>query len=176
MQRAIQFQENLACEEPYFQPDDRIGFNRSQISCVTHIDGNGKKATLLGPANIIPDYETMLTKGMEQVKEEVTEKLSSCDEDQKEYYKAVLLTIDAALDLAERYREAAKKAGKEEVYQALCRVPRKGAQTLHEAWGKCILWSNEIVVYSVDFFSMRYLSGVVPTYSLNTRLNVRSVS
>lgn len=133
MQRAIQFQTNLACEEPYFQPKDRIGFNRSRSFCVTHIDENGNKATLPGPANIVPDYETMLTKGMDQVREEVVERLSSCDETQKEYYKAVLFTIDAALDLAERYRDAAKKAGREEIYQALCRVPRKAAETLHEA-------------------------------------------
>lgn len=133
MKSALLLQANLACEEPYFQLDDRIGFNRSKRVGATYRKEDGKNVTLSGPGNLAPDYETMLNMGMEQMQAEVAEKLSSCDEEQREFYQAVLLTMDAALDLADRYREAAKTAGKDELYQVLCRVPRQSARTMHEA-------------------------------------------
>lgn len=133
MKSALLFQAWLSCEEPYFQPEDRIGFNRSKCVGATYIKENGQKIPLSGPGNITPDYETMLTKGMDQTKAEVIEKRKSCGEEQKVFYDAVLLCLDAALDFAERYREAAKEAGMKELYQALCRVPHQSARTLHEA-------------------------------------------
>lgn len=133
MKDALLFQANLQSEEPYFHPEDRMGFNRSKRVGAIYRRENGKKVSLSGLGNMTPDYETMLTKGMDRVREEVLEKIVSCDEMQKDFYEAVLLTLDAALELADRYREAAKNAGAEELYKALCRVPHKQAETLHEA-------------------------------------------
>lgn len=133
MRSALLFQANLSCEKPYFQPEDRIGFNRSKHVGATYIRENGQKISLFGPGNITPDYETMLTKGINQVKAEVLEKRNFCNEEKTVFYDAVLLCLDAALELADRYREAAKEAGMMELYQALCHVPHQSATTLHEA-------------------------------------------
>lgn len=133
MKSALLFQAMAACEEPYFQQGDRIGFNRSKCVGATYICDDGQQVSPFGPGNITPDYETMLVKGMDQVKAEVVERRRDCGEEQEAFYDAVLLCLDAALDLADRYREAAKAAGLKELYQALCRVPHQSARTLHEA-------------------------------------------
>lgn len=123
----------LSCEEPYFQPEDRIGFNRSKCIGATYTRENGQKISLSGTGNITPDYETMLTKGMVQTRAEVIERQENCRKEQKVFYDAVLLSLNSALVFAERYREAAKEASMTELYQALCRVPHQSARTLHEA-------------------------------------------
>lgn len=133
MRSALLFQASLSCEEPYFQPEDRIGFNRSKRVGATYTEEDGQEVSAFGPGNITPDYETMLTKGMHQTRAEMIEKRKSCNQEQEVFYDAVLLCLDAALDLADRYREAAKEAGMTELYQALCRVPYQSARTLHEA-------------------------------------------
>ncbi|MBQ8813115.1 MAG: pyruvate formate-lyase [Lachnospiraceae bacterium] len=129
MKSALLFRANLACEDPIILPDDRIGFYRSKMVGATYEGENSINV----PKNIIPDYEMMLTKGMDQVRSEVVEKANSCDDEQKDFYDSVCLTLDAALEFADRYRESAKKAGSEELYKALCQVPHKAPETLLEA-------------------------------------------
>ena len=133
MRSVLLFKAWLEHEEPYFHPEDRIGFNRSRCVGSTYIQTNGEPISLSGPGNITPDYETMLTKGMDAVRAEWKEKRKDCAQNQEVFYDAVLLSLNVALEFAERYREAAKKAGKKEIYEALCQVPHKPARTLLEA-------------------------------------------
>lgn len=133
MANALVLQATLEQEKPGILEDDRIGFLRYQKKTATWRDENGKFVTQATPGNITPDYQTMLNCGMESVRERVNAKLTGCADWQREYYEAVLITLDAVLKLADRAREAAKLAGADELYDSLCRVPRKKAETLQDA-------------------------------------------
>ncbi len=147
MKAALLHKSCLEGEVPYLHEDDRIGFNISQIELPKYKLPNGKYISLYGPGNITPDYETALSKGMDAIRQEIQEKAVVCSADQKEFYDAALISIDAALKLAKRYKEAAKELGADELYNVLCRVPHNGATTLLEA---CVFMKFIIVTLRLN--------------------------
>lgn len=70
-------------------------------------------------SNLCPDYEGVIKSGLLEMKK-------SADE----YGKRV---IDSIIALSDRYREEAKKQGKNELAEVLERVPRYGATSFYEA-------------------------------------------
>ena len=70
-------------------------------------------------SNMSPDYEGAIADGLLKRRE-----------DADEYGKRI---IDAIIDLSDRYREEARKQGREDIAKTLERVPRYGATNLREA-------------------------------------------
>lgn len=70
-------------------------------------------------SNLCPDYAGVIKSGLFEMKK-------SADE----YGKRV---IDSIIDLSDRYKEEAKKQGKEDLARVLERVPRYGATSFYEA-------------------------------------------
>ena len=70
-------------------------------------------------SNLCPDYATVLNKGLLALHEEADE-----------YGKR---SIDAIIELADRYKEEAKRAGRDDIAAVLERVPRYGATNFREA-------------------------------------------
>lgn len=130
---AIRFCETLKNEKPYLLPGERIGFNRSNTYLTTYFDENGEEPSIWGAGNTVPDYERMLNLGMDVLREEILEKMKECRSEQKEFYETALLSLDAALEFADRCRHDAKEAGATELYEALGRVPHGKAETLLDA-------------------------------------------
>ena len=81
-------------------------------------------------SNLSPDYERVIRVG-----------LQSLYDDADEYGKRI---INAILNLTERYREEAVKAGRDDLAKVLERVPRYGATSFYEA-----LQSFRILHYSL---------------------------
>ncbi|MBR2948262.1 MAG: pyruvate formate-lyase [Lachnospiraceae bacterium] len=133
MKNALTFQATLENEFPYVLEGDRIGFMRFQKKSATWKDENGNWVFQPTPGNNTPDYPTMLNNGMDVLRDTVAQKLAACREEQREYYEAALLTLDAALAFADRARESAKAAGAMELYDSLCRVPHGKAESLQDA-------------------------------------------
>lgn len=124
----------MESQEPRFATDDRIGFHRSQIDYPYVINENGDKIYLYhGCGNIIPDYEPTLKKGMDALLAEVRNYRAKATEDKYAFYDAVIYSIEAALALADRYRDYCKDHGNQELYEALCVVPHKPAETFLQA-------------------------------------------
>ncbi len=85
-------------------------------------------------SNINPDYATMISKGLLKVKEEIlVSKEKSDSEEKREYADSLLISVDAILNFAERYRIAALEAGEINIATVLERVPAHGAATYYEA-------------------------------------------
>ena len=128
MQSAYLLSRRLQGETPRFFDDDRFGCNRHQI--------RGAYSDLLpdygGGGNITPDYETLLRRGLDGMREDLLSKKSACTPEQAPFYDAALLALDAAIDYADRQRDAAKTAAPH-LAEALSQVPRKPARTLQEA-------------------------------------------
>jgi len=113
-------------QEPFFYENDIFGFNRG---CV--ITAEDSKAWKID--NITPNYSALIDCGTEKLKKRINAYMTVADENQKNFYLAVLKVIDSFEKLADRYRDAAKECGKTELYEALCNVPRKAASSFYEA-------------------------------------------
>ena len=94
--------------------------------------------------HVIPDVRSYLKKGALAVKAEIEANRAATDDpDRRDYYQAMLLSIDALLTLAGRYREiAAEKAARSQgamkarfelMAATLEKVPAHGAENLYEA-------------------------------------------
>lgn len=122
----------LEAETPYLLKDERIGFNRSNVTGYSGFSSYDLEYSwALG--NLVPDYEKFLYQGMDAVKEEIETGLKICKQEQREFLEATLLCVDSVLKFADRYCVAAQAAGADALHNCLCRVPRQGASTLLEA-------------------------------------------
>ncbi len=131
MQDAYALRQVLQNEKLYLHPEDRMGFNRGNTTVqYTAADGTRRAS---GIGNMIPDYPRALEMGLDTLREEVVERLATCPLTQSDFLRAVLVALDAAIELADRAALQAKKEGANELSAALARVPRKPAKTLHEA-------------------------------------------
>lgn len=112
-------------EQPLFIEGDDIGFYRS----VKKLPDKG----LLYPwGNVTPAYGRVLESGMDAMAKDICQRSQNADPRQREFYAAALHGIKAVLEYADRVTAAAKNVNLK-LYQALQRVPHKGARTLYEA-------------------------------------------
>lgn len=124
-------EQMLRNERPLLFEDDRFGFNRTIIKTPMAFVAEKRYNESFG--NITINYPYVLEVGMDKLLERVTKKLAECTDKQRALYEAMKSSISVCLDFADKYRDCAKKQGYTELYDALCRVPHKGATTFHEA-------------------------------------------
>jgi len=111
-------------ETPVFFEDDSFGFNRSAVI-------NGFP---WGSGNVTPDWNKAITRGFDEIIEEIRESIErNPDHDKKEYGKAMIKSLELCFPLCEKYKTLAKENGNEKLYNALCKVPHKKADTFYEA-------------------------------------------
>src|SRR5574341_911593 len=144
MRRAARLIRRMCeAEEPIIEPDERIVFTRTttQIPPIYSAEEwqritAGRTVHELGPINnICADWGLMLSQGLlgrKQVALEARARMAR-DPEAVEFLDSALETIDAALGLAARYREAARRADRRDIAEILARVPAYPARTLHEA-------------------------------------------
>ncbi len=114
----------LDTEDPFFIAHDRIGFFRRNTEYPHYLP------FYFHGGNNAPNFETVLHCGMDQVLTLIEEKLSVSSSD---FLLAAKETVTIVLEFADRYAEHARRAGADELYQSLKRVPHHGATTLLEA-------------------------------------------
>lgn len=133
--------EILAAETPVLLPDETILFTRTvrnlppifteaeweAISSTHFIHEQGRVC------NISPDYERVIQNGLDYERSQAKAMLKGADETEAEFLSCVIESIDAVLDLADRYRQAALAAGNADAADILSRIPRQGAKTFREA-------------------------------------------
>ncbi len=130
-------------EDPIIDPDERIVYSRTTPEVPPIYSPNewqrltaGRTLHELGPINnICADWGMVLSQGLlgrKQVAVETRARLVA-DPVVVEFLDSALETINAVLDLAERYRAAASNAGRPDLAEILARVPAYPASTFHEA-------------------------------------------
>lgn len=126
------FRYMLEAETPVLFEDDIFGFNRSISACP---EGRcGEKIFCGSTGNITPAYDYAVASGMDAIAEQIKDKLAVCrDEQKKALYGAMLDGVEASLALADRYRDCAKKQGATRLYEALCTVPHRPAESFYQA-------------------------------------------
>ena len=85
--------------------------------------------------NIAPEYDVLISSGFDKEKEIISAELAKADltDEEKKFLNGLLRTLDIITEFADRYSEAAEKAGNGRVAATLKKIPRKGAETFEEA-------------------------------------------
>ncbi len=131
----------LEAQTPVLLPDTRIAFLRTvrnlpQILTQEEMehDRKGHYIHEMGRVcNICPNYAAVMAMGLDQAKKVCIEGLADAGLEEADFLQAVIVEIEAVLDLAERYRQAAQAQGNTVVAKTLAQVPAKPARTFLEA-------------------------------------------
>lgn len=124
---ADRFERLCRAQVPHILPDEKICFVRTTKNipdCFTEEEWAKIKSEhfiheLGYISNVSPDYESAISKGLLALRDEADE-----------YGKRA---IDNIIDLSDRYREEAKRVGRDDIAAVLERVPRYGARSFREA-------------------------------------------
>ncbi len=118
----------------------------------------------------VPNYEKLLTKGINGIKKEAEEKLKNVIEtvpddylEQCEFLEAVIITLEATIDFARRYVEKAKEMAEsekgearkrqlEEIAEVCGRVPAEPATTYYEALQS--FWFINLITRQIELMSL----------------------
>jgi formate C-acetyltransferase len=135
----------LAAEQPVFLPAETIAFTRT-VKQIPDLYTKSEMETLRksayyhekgGVFNISPDYATTLRAGLDARSNELATRriraIAQNDATAIEFLSCAIKSVDAVLDLADRYRVAAERQGLTVIAKTLAQVPHKGATTFLEA-------------------------------------------
>jgi formate C-acetyltransferase len=131
-------------ETPVIGPDERIVFTRTLPVAIPAIYSKkewdrlteGRKLHELGPINnISADWGKVLAQGLLRRRAAALESLERFQNDSEaiEFLDSAIETIDAVLALAQRYAEAARAMGRDEIAEILESVPANPPRSFHEA-------------------------------------------
>ena len=129
---ALRLRTALRAETPYIFPGEMITFTRTVPNLpMIFTDAEWKQITethyiheLGNVSNLSPDYGRILGSGLLALRARLGH---------SEYHEAMRMSIDAVLELTERYRDAAKAAGDEALAGTLARVPAYPPRSFREA-------------------------------------------
>ena len=108
-------------ETPILYPVDFFGFHMGKAEKLIPMEGN-----------VSPDYERIITKGFDALREELVASINSTtDLDKIAYGKRMLADLDVCIRVTDDYRQTV--SANPRLYLALQRVPHKGATTFYEA-------------------------------------------
>ena len=144
----IGLQEMLRAEgeNPVFLDGERIAFTRTvrQIPDL-HTDAEMDARRAAGAAfgekgvvfNLTADFGPAIRDGLDarlaQMRDRLARARAEGDAEGVDFLENAILSVEAVLELAERYRAAAEARGLADIAEALERVPRLGARTFREA-------------------------------------------
>lgn len=142
----VAFEEMLKQETPAFMDLETIAFMRTvrnipDLHTAGEMDERRAKGTAFGEKgvvfNLTADFAPTIRDGLDARLAEIEARLMECYEENDnegiEFLKNAILSIEAVLDLVERYRLEAQKRGLDVIANTLAQVPRKGARNFHEA-------------------------------------------
>ena len=131
----------LRRETPVILPGERISLLRT-VPTVPEIFTPAERAQQaadhriheLGKiSNVTPDYAPIIAAGLLASRDQAVSALPGADDDTREFLAAVAESIDAVLDLVDRYAAEARRLGRDDLADSLTRATRTGATTFQEA-------------------------------------------
>ena len=136
--------ERIARVKDYYSKNDFARALTAAYAPVEKLTGEAVFFLEQVTGHVVPDVREYLRVGAAGIRARLTEKRDAeADPDRRDYYEAMLLSVDALLILAGRYREMAlERASKSEgdakarfelMARTLQRVPEQGAENLYEA-------------------------------------------
>lgn len=173
-------------EIPVLHPDERIVFTRTVPRVPPVYDPeawdritSGRTLHELGPiSNICADWEMVLSQGLLERKRVAlqTRLRLATDPQAREFLDCAIETIDAVLDLAARYAEAARRDGRDDLAEILQQVPALPPRTFHQALQSlrllhAVVWMGghyHVGLGRIDQYLWPYLQADLETGRLDT--------
>ena len=118
----------LSQEIPVIHDGDPIGFYRYCPMLIAPPPFHETKGN-----NVTADYEGFLVGGINGLRQRIAAHKDGADDQARHFYRCAEHCLDACESYVTAYRNAAKAAGAEELYNALCHVPMDGATNYKEA-------------------------------------------
>lgn len=113
----------VALEKPLLYENDSFGFNRYAAQKIKPLSGN-----------VTPNYGRLLAEGFDGCADRIKAAMEKTGDPEKlKFGQDMLDTIEISMTIVDDYRQAAKEQGNTRLYDALCRVPHKGATSFYEA-------------------------------------------
>ena len=110
-------------ENPILFENDNFGFNHSFNARLTDIT-----------TNYTPNYQKVISQGFDAIRSQIRVSIEKHDEiERKEFGKAMLECLDIFTEYCEKCRNLAKSKGNLKLYNALSKIPAKGAESFYEA-------------------------------------------
>lgn len=136
----------LEQEQPYMLGEDIFGFNRRLKNTPTYIDPCTGKRTRNGKGNLTPNYARIISHGFDAVLKEIEAREASLaiKDRRNAFFGTMKQYIALVYDIAERNRKEAVATGNGRLADALCRIPRGGADSFYEA---CLFM--KIIIFSL---------------------------
>jgi len=105
-----------------------------------------------GVAHFLPDYEGVIQLGTEGLRAKVQNRIDEGDLDAagQDYLEASLISLDTIDAFSDRYRDEARRLGRDDIVEVLTQVPRNPARNLREALQQIWLFQLLIQVESID--------------------------
>ena len=142
----IGLEEMLKSERPEFMDGERLAFLRTvrqipDLHTDAEMDARRATGTAFGEKGVVfnmtADFAPTIRDGLGARLGEIDARLAKCradgDAEGVEFLENARLSVEAVLDLVDRYRAEAEKRGLAEIAATLAQVPRNGARTFHEA-------------------------------------------
>ena len=142
----IGLEEMLKSERPEFMDGERLAFLRTvrqipDLHTDAEMDARRATGTAFGEKGVVfnmtADFAPTIRDGLGERLGEIEARLAKCradgDAEGVEFLENARLSVEAVLDLVDRYRAEAEKRGLAEIAATLAQVPRYGARTFHEA-------------------------------------------
>lgn len=149
------FKAVIAAETPVLYEGDSFGFNRKNRIMLPACGGN-----------ITPDYEKVITEGFDELLRQIRESIEKTDdEEKKKYGRYMEESLTICLEMCERYRAFAKEQNNTRLYDALSRIPHKGAQSFYEACVFVKLCNYFLRYYAIEHIGIgRFDKYMYPFY------------
>jgi len=143
--RALALGKVLTAEQPHFLPGEKIAFLRTVANLPT-LFTDAERQTMRGkysfseqglPFNFTPDYGSVIAQGLDSLRLTLVARKERAeqgnDAEGAEFLAAAIFSVEAVLNLADRYRAEADNQGLTEIAETLAVVPHQGATTLRQA-------------------------------------------
>ena len=125
-----------ALEQPVILPGEKLVFSRTiKINTQAIPEIYARENFSDWPVNICADWEQSLTRGLAGRRAVAVDSLRRYDGDPAAvaFLQSAIAAIDAVLELAQRYAEAARRIGRDDLALILEQVPAQAPRTFHEA-------------------------------------------
>jgi formate C-acetyltransferase len=131
---ALALKKICGAETPVILPEENIVFTRTLAKLPEGVFPAGTRWGY-GAGNICADWEKSLTQGLLGRKKAALESMRKHRDDPAaaDFLEAAVSSIDSVLNLAERYAEAAEKAGRPDIAGTLGNVPANRPRSYREA-------------------------------------------
>lgn len=134
MQIALLMKTMLQAQEPWLVEGDLFGFNRSEAEFPDlRLDDGTWLSAKRCRGNMAIDFEGVMAKGLDSLLAEVRRYRRTAQGEAAQFYDGVTVSLEAALEIADRYRAYAREQGAERLYEALLQVPHNPPKNLHQA-------------------------------------------